>query len=413
MPNSIKPLKHLRVLVLSTTYPRWKSDSTPHFVFDLNKQLAKKVETWVLVPHFEGAKYSEEIDNVRIIRFPYFFPTRLQRLCYEGGILPNLKSSWLARIQLPFFLVFQFLAILKTVRKYKINFIHCNWIIPQGFYSMLMYKIFNIPYIITALGADVFTFQKIASARSLKKLILKCSFLCSANSLDLIENLKKLSPSTDFQYIPVGVDEKFFNEKKYASQLKTDLKITGLFLLAVGRFAEKKGFKYLIDAIPEILNEFPKSKLVIVGYGPMEIELKSQVKKLDLEEHILFVGGKSRIELSRYYATADIFIGPSIVAQGGDTEGQPTAFIEAMASMTAVIASDVGGVKDMIEDGETGLLVTQKDSRQIAKAIITLCKNKKLKQYLEKNGKNRIMKSFRWEAVAQQYLGVYERINKT
>ena len=71
-----KPLKHLRVLVLATTYPRWENDSTPHFVFDLNRQLAKKVETWALVPHFDGAKYSEEMDYVRIIRFPYFFPER-------------------------------------------------------------------------------------------------------------------------------------------------------------------------------------------------------------------------------------------------------------------------------------------------------------------------------------------------
>ena len=104
MPEPSKPLNHLRALVLATTYPRWEKDSTPHFVFDLNQQLAPKVETWVLVPHFGGAKYSEEMEGVRIIRFPYFFPTRLQRLCYEGGILPNLKSSWLARFQLPFFL---------------------------------------------------------------------------------------------------------------------------------------------------------------------------------------------------------------------------------------------------------------------------------------------------------------------
>ena len=410
MPELNKP--HLRVLVLATTYPRWENDSTPHFVFDLNRQLAQKVETWVLVPHSGGAKYSEEMDGVRVIRFPYFFPTKLQRLCYEGGILPNLKSSWLARLQLPFFLVFQFLAILKTVRKHKINFIHCNWIIPQGFFAFMMHKMFNIPYLLTALGGDVFAFRNIPVFRSLKKLILKHSFLCTANSHDLIENLKLLSPTTKLQYIPVGVDENFFNENKFDSQLKTDLGITDLFLLAVGRFAEKKGFEYLIAAMPAILNEFPKTKLVLVGYGPKEAELKSQTKKLALGNHIIFVGGKSRLELSHYYATADIFIGPSIVAKGGDTEGQPAAFIEAMASKTAIIASDVGGIKDMIEDGKTGLLIPQKDSGQISKAITTLCKDNALKQHLEENGKQHIMKKFRWEAVAQQYMSIYEIIDK-
>ena len=408
-----KPLKHLRVLVLATTYPRWENDSTPHFVFDLNRQLAKKVETWALVPHFDGAKYSEEMDCVRIIRFPYFFPTKLQRLCYEGGILPNLKSSWLARFQLPFFLICQFLAILKAVRKHKINFIHCNWLIPQGFFALIMHKMFNIPYLLTSLGGDVFAFQNTPGLRSLKKLVLKHSYLCTANSLDLIKHLKILSSSTKLQYIPVGVDESFFNEGKFDPQLKADLKITGPFLLAVGRFAEKKGFKYLIDAMPAILNEFPDTKLVLVGYGPKKAELKSQTKKLDLEKHIIFSGGKSRLELSYYYATADIFIGPSIVAKGGDTEGQPAAFIEAMASKTAVVASNVGGIEDMIEDGKTGLLIPQKDSEQISKSVITLCKDNALKQRLEENGKQRIMKNFRWEAVAQQYMSIYEFIDRS
>ena len=119
------------------------------------------------------------------------------------------------------------------------------------------------------------------------------------------------------------------------------------------------------------------------------------------------------MELSRYYATADIFIGPSVIAKGGDTEGQPAVFIEAMASKTAIVASDVGGIKDMIEDGKTGLMVPQKDSGQITKAIFRLCKNNALKQHLEENGKQRIMKSFRWKAVAQQYMSIYELIDKS
>ena len=402
----------MRVLVLATTYPRWKNDSTPHFVFDLNRQLAQKVETWVLVPHSGGAKYSEELDGVRIIRFPYFFPAKLQRLCYEGGIVPNLKSSWLARFQLPFFLLFQFFAILRVVRKHKINFIHCNWIIPQGLFSLLIHKMFNIPYLLTALGGDVFAFRNKPGFRYLKHLVIKSSHICTANSLDLIKNLKSLSPAAKLQYIPVGVDEKFFNETRFDPQLKLDLTITGLFLLAVGRFAEKKGFKYLIDAMPEVLNIFPKTKLVLVGYGPEEANLRARTKQLGLENCILFVGGKSRLELRRYYATADIFIGPSIVAKGGDTEGQPAAFIEAMASKTAIIASDVGGIRDMVENGKTGLLIPQKDSGKIAEAISRLCHDAGLKSQLEQNGRQRVMEKFRWEAIARQYLGIYERVEE-
>ena len=73
MPGLNKPFKNLRVLVLATTYPRWNNDSTPRFIFDLNRELVEEVETWVLVPHAGGAKYWEEMEGVRIIRFPYFF----------------------------------------------------------------------------------------------------------------------------------------------------------------------------------------------------------------------------------------------------------------------------------------------------------------------------------------------------
>ena len=66
----------------------------------------------------------------------------------------------------------------------------------------------------------------------------------------------------------------------------------------------------------------------------------------------------------------------------------------------------------MIEDGKTGLLIPQKDSGQISKAITTLRKDNALKQRLEENGKQHIMKKFRWEAVAQQYMGIYELIDK-
>ena len=116
-------LKSLKVLILATTFPRWEGDREPAFVFELSRQLAKNVSLWVLVPGAPGAKPYEEIDGVRIIRFPYFFPQSIQTLCYDGGILPKLKSNWLARLQLPFFLATQFLFLCTTAHRNKINFI--------------------------------------------------------------------------------------------------------------------------------------------------------------------------------------------------------------------------------------------------------------------------------------------------
>ena len=98
----------LRVLVIATTYPRWENDQEPRFVHDLCSNLSNEVDIQVLVPHSPDAKEQEIWGKMNIIRFPYFYPKNLQSLCYDGGIIPKLKSSWLARLQLPFFLFFLF-----------------------------------------------------------------------------------------------------------------------------------------------------------------------------------------------------------------------------------------------------------------------------------------------------------------
>lgn len=90
--ESSQTLKELRVLVLATTFPRWENDTEPRFIFDLTKPLAEKISLWVLAPHAPGAKIREDMEGVQVIRFPYFFPRRLQTLCYEGGIDDDVRA---------------------------------------------------------------------------------------------------------------------------------------------------------------------------------------------------------------------------------------------------------------------------------------------------------------------------------
>src|SRR4051812_924330 len=82
-----------KVLVLASTFPRWKNDTTPPFVFELEKRLIKDFDINVIAPHYPGAKKYEVIENLKIYRFQYFWPAKFQKLCYDGGILPNLKKN--------------------------------------------------------------------------------------------------------------------------------------------------------------------------------------------------------------------------------------------------------------------------------------------------------------------------------
>lgn len=412
--GTTQTLKELRVLVLATTFPRWKNDTEPRFVFDLTKHLASKVSLWVLAPHAPGAKMEEEIEGVRILRFPYFPPKRLQTLCYEGGILPKLKTSWLARLQLPFFLIAQSFQIWRTVRKYKINFIHCHWIIPQGFFVALLNALTGVPYLLTAHGGDVYSFRKNPLIRLCSGFALKRAKACTVNSEPTGRAVHSIRSSASIKVIPMGVDTRLFNPEKNNAKIKERLNIQDSFLLAVGRFAEKKGFKYLIQAMPRILEKKPQAKLVLIGFGPKEEELKRLILELNLERSVLLPGSKTGDELAQYFATADIFIGPSVVNESGDTEGQGVVFLEAMASGTAVIASDVGGVSDAVRDMETGLLIPQKSPEAIADKTLLLLENQGLRNKLAMNGLSLATSEYSWGKTAEQFLETYGQvINKT
>ena len=403
-------LKDLRVLVIATTFPRWENDTEPRFVFDLSKQLARKVSLWVLAPHAPGAKMEEEIEGVKILRFPYFYPKRLQTLCYEGGILPKLKSRWLARLQLPFFLAAQFFSIWRTVRKYEINFIHCHWVIPQGFFVALLNTFSDIPYVLTAHGGDVYSFRKNSIIRLASGYALRRAETCTVNSQPTGHAVRNIRPGSAIRVIPMGVDTQRFHPANSNPKLRKNLNITDSFLLAVGRFAEKKGFRYLIQAMPEILQKKPNTKLVIIGFGPQEEELKRLVSQFGLGKAVLFVGSKAGEELAEHFATADIFIGPSVVTDSGDTEGQGVVFLEAMAAGTAVIASDVGGIKDIVRDFETGLLVPQKDSRAIVEKTLLLIDDQKLRKQLAVTGRRLAESEYSWEKTAERFLETYGQI---
>jgi glycosyltransferase involved in cell wall biosynthesis len=408
--HSSRNLKHLRVLVLATTFPRWQNDTEPRFVFDLTRQLAKNVSLWVLAPHAPGAKMEEEIEGVRILRFPYFFPKRFETLCYEGGILPKLKSQWRARLQLPFFLAAQCLAIWQTVRKYKIDFIHCHWVIPQGFFVALLNSLSGIPYLLTAHGGDVYSFRNNSFIRRCSNFALKRAGTCTVNSKPTGQAVRNIGSDARVQVVPMGVDTQRFHPENFNPKIKEDLNIEDVFLLAVGRFAEKKGFRYLIQAMPAILKKKPEAKLVIIGFGPQEVELKKVVQKLGLENAVRFVGSKAGAELAQYFATADIFIGPSVVTNSGDTEGQGVVFLEALASGTAVVASDVGGIKDIVRDRETGLLIPEKDPEAIAETTLALLDDRKLRDELAENGRKLAKREYSWETIAERFLETYSKI---
>lgn len=165
-------------------------------------------------------------------------------------------------------------------------------------------------------------------------------------------------------------------EERRRLGINPDYRIIG----TVTRLREEKGIKYLLEAAAEVLKVFPKIIFLIKGDGPLREELQNLSKKLNIEENVIFYYGFVR-DIQEFYSIFDINVMASV------TEGSPLALLEAMAMGKAIIATDIGGPKDILKDGETGLLVPVKNPRMLAHKIIYLLENDQERERLARNAK--------------------------
>ena len=190
------------------------------------------------------------------------------------------------------------------------------------------------------------------------------------------------------------------------SALRKKYKISGPFLLYVGRLTEKKGVKYLIEAMPMVLKNFPECKLLLIGTGEQQQKLLRLAKSFELQDRVILAGAIPNKELPEYFATADIFIGPCIQAEGGDTEGFGLTFVEAAMSECIVVASDVGGISDIIKDGETGFLVQEKNPHAIADTLCNILKQMDTLADIKAAARQKMISQFDWQVIAEKYKNV-------
>lgn len=397
----------MNVCILTTSFPRFKGDSAGTFIYSLVSLLSQKgINVEVIAPHDPGTNFFEHWGNIHINRFPYFFPLKYQRLCYRDGLLNNLRNSRLAVAQTPFLILSEFLFLLYVLKKMKIDLIHAHWSLPQGLLGILAKQLLKIPCVTTLHGSDVFG-QRHPIFRSLNKLAISHADVCTANSLATAKTAYKIAACQNLKIIPMGVDSNRFQKTTEVDDLKKKFNLDGEVILSVGRLIDLKGTDYLIKALPRVLLRFPTAKALIIGTGPRKNHLLNLSKELQIEENMVFIDQIPHTELIKYYSLADVFVLPSITNKKGETEGFGVVLLEAMACGLPVIGSDIGGIPDIIRKGETGLLIRQKDSQDLADQIIRLLSDESLRKKVIKNGHNLISTKFSWEVVTDRFIEIY------
>ena len=355
-----------KILVMASTFPRYFDDSTPRFVFDLSKRLNVKFDSVVLAPHAPGILKKENMDGLDVRRFAYFKPESMQKLCYGGGIIPNMKASFLAKIQMPLLIISEFFTAGKIIKNEKIRMVHAHWMLPQGLVGVWLKKMYNVPLIVTIHGSDLFPLKS-KMLVGLQKCVCKNADFITANRAAAEELAGRFPEFKEkIVVIPMGVDTDVFKKRKVKKPKKYS---KNKLIVFVGRLSDQKGLQYVIDAMPNILSHDSSVKLIVVGEGPYEKELRQKINANNVQKNVEFLGALNQNEVAKYYNMADIFILPSLSNKTG-TEALGLSLLEAMSSCCAVIGTDVGGIRLAIKNGYNGILVNQKNSEEIAKSVV-------------------------------------------
>lgn len=392
----------MKILVLTSTFPRWEGDTEPRFVYDLARRCARDHHVDVLTPHTRGAKPEEHFSGLNVFRFRYA-PSALEVLGYNGGILWNLKRHPWSFALLPAFFILNVLKLYKLNGVHNYDIIHAHWIVPQGLTSALFTTLFRrTPPVVVATshGGDLFAFSGRLSAW-LKRFVLRRTDHLTVVSRALYQEARHLGVSTNRLSIqPMGTDLRTLFVPPAADVLRRGI-------IYVGRLVEKKGVAYLIKAMAIVVKARPDITLTIVGTGPLEHELKALVQKLALGKSIEFTGTIDHTRIRDKLQRASIAVIPSIIAKSGDQEGFGLTIAEAMGCECAVVASDLPAVRDLIENNKTGLLTPQKDTVKLAEHICRLLDDESFRTSLARNGRQFAVNQFDWSTVVNGYIELF------
>lgn len=263
--------------------------------------------------------------------------------------------------------------------KNRPDILHCH-LFHANFIGRIIGKLAGVKFIISTVHSDNF-------GGKLRYFLLKISDKLNNMTVSVSENIKngliekKITTPNKIKVIYNGVaepvDDLFVED---IIELKEELGLVGAYpiILSVGRLNIIKGHIYLIRALKSLENKYEDIKLILIGGGPERLFLENEVKKLGLISRVLFLGAVSNPGL--YYKLADLFVLPSV------NEGFGLAAVEAMSNKLLVVASNVGGIPEIIKDGENGFMSSPGNSEDLSLAIInalSLSKDKK-SQIIEK-----------------------------
>ncbi|RMF85344.1 MAG: colanic acid biosynthesis glycosyltransferase WcaL [Nitrospinota bacterium] len=185
-----------------------------------------------------------------------------------------------------------------------------------------------------------------------------------------------------------------------------------LVLLSVGRFVEKKGYRYALEAFARVLSFCPDLEYRIIGYGPLQGDIEYEIKRLGLQERVVLLGPQPQQRVIAELQRADLFLHPAVTAANGDKEGVPSVLKEAQATGLPVVATYHAGIPELITSGYNGLLCAERDVDCLVEKLLLLLSQPGLRQEMGRKGRQVVVEKFRLERQIDQLEALYSRVRE-
>lgn len=400
--------ERLRILCPTYWYPSYADDTQAIYVHDINRHLVRQGhEVCVVTPGRPGVPARETFDGVEVVRFPFELP---EDLTY--GRVAQSKVTQAAKLNrlviMAQYLIAQYRHSVKEGRRFRPHIVHGHWAIPTGPALIAAAKTLKVPSVITLHGGDVYVnaaegydFPTRWYVRPVLAWTLRSASALTAISEDCKQHaLNAGAYASSISVVMNGADLRRFSPAP--PDTDETRKFGPRMIFACRQLFPRKGIRFLIEAVAKLRPKYPDISLMIAGDGFERPVLEKLAQDRGLADRIQFLGWVANKNLPQYYRACAVSVIPSL------EEGFGIPAAEAMGCDAPVVASDAGGLPEVVENGVTGFVVPKGDTDALTAAIDRLLADPALRSKMGQAGRTRALARFDWDRTVEQFSRVYE-----
>ena len=393
--------KKKHIVIVTNLFPNEQEKEKGQFIYQLVQELKRNIQITVVspIPFFPRFNVLRSHHNFKYAQLN----TKEKRDGYDVFFCKHIVLPKLGFLR-TYFLYFSLLKLLKKIdRSHQIDLLNGHWIFPDGVVTEWVGKTLNKPVVLTARGCDINHYPKLFGR---KKQIVNALNSCDkiiAVSYALKKEIMSLGISEKKVFvIPNGIDfNRFHHIDRTICREKIGLENDDIIILSIGSLDEVKGTHYLIMAFGMLANKLKdiKLKLIIIGEGHLRSYLKDLCKEHSINDRVNFLGNFPHEKVPYILNASDMLCVASI------REGRPNVVLEALSCGIPVVASNVGGIPELIKNGENGYLFERGNVSDLFEKI-----NKCLSTSWLSENVSKTVKDLNWDNCANGYINVYESI---